>query len=60
MEKATITKTYTDLVKIFEKTMIEEKMPLWFFDIYLPALFAKRTINKAITIFSEIQKSEDK
>lgn len=61
MDKETnIADVYKKLVKIFEEQMLKENMPLWFFDLYLPDIFAKKTINKGIKTYFKIIESEDK
>lgn len=58
MDKETnIADKYKELVKIFEKQMLEENMSLWFFDIYLPDLFARKFIIDIIKMSIKITKN---
>lgn len=61
MDKETnIADVYKNLVKIFEEQMLKENMPLWFFDLYLPDIFARKTIKEEIKTYFKIAESEDK
>lgn len=56
-----LTEAYEDIVKAFEKTMIENNIPLYWFDMYLPKIFAERALCKAMEISKQIKKeSEEK
>lgn len=56
-----LTEAYEDTVKAFEKVMIENNMPLYWLDVYLPELMAKKAIAKGIEIFKQIKEErEDK
>ena len=43
MEK-NFTECYMEIFKLIESTMKENKMPLWFFDVYLPKFYTERMI----------------
>lgn len=60
MDKETnIADVYKNLVKIFEEQMLKENMPLWFFDLYLPDIFARRFISKGIKTYFKIAEREE-
>ena len=52
--------SYIKIVKLFEENMIKEHMPLYWFDIYLPKVFADIAIGKCLEFLKQIRKDDKK